>query len=477
MKKRLAVVGFGASALFFLEELAGVDDLEIHVFDVGPPYDSRYPCPIDQGVLKVCPANRCNYCAPAQSGGIFNDYKVIKSASPVIGGHLWDLIGEDELQKHLDAVHRIIVDHAPCPIPIASPDQDDVAWIRARCEPAGMRFHEQVLIHCGSDNAVKINTAILKTICGRGNNLVFYWNTKVLSLSRQGSQFLVRYEKNRGKTGLDQEQRQLFDIAVVAVGRGGTEWLGEQEFWTALGVQPGQADIGVRVEMPRSVTAEVDRRFYEPKLTFGDARHFCSNPGGFVVVEHHGTYQLVNGHAKKEEQSENNNFAVLVRTDCGQFKESHLFAQEVARRVNSLAGGGPMVQRLGDLRAGRPTTSLEGNRVRPTLQAKCGDLTPGYPEGLLQGGVVPYLLAFNQVADGAADDDTLLFGPECKTRPGLLDLTREMEATTIDNLYLTGDGSGWARSVAHSAATGRLAAQGIRRKLARLSQPVANHGF
>jgi uncharacterized protein len=464
MKKRLALVGFGAAGLFFLEELAGVDDLEVHLFDVGPPYESRYPCPIDQGKLKVCPPNRCSYCAPAQSGGIFNDYKVGKNASRVIGGNLYDLIGEQELQGHLDAVHRIIADHAPCEIPIASPSEDDLAWITARAEAAGMEYHKYVLIHCGSDNAVKINAAILQTICRRSKNLVFHWNTQVVSLSRQGSQFLVRYVKNRGKTELDQEQEARFDIAVVAVGRGGTRWLSEQEFWPALDIQPGQADIGVRVEVPLSVTAEIDR-FYETKFTLqtsvGEARHFCSNPRGFVVVEHHGLYVLVNGHAKTDEHSLNNNFAVLSKSPS--IKDPHLYSQAVAQRVNSLAGGGPLVQRFGDLLAGRPTESLNGNRVRPTLQAKCGNLVPGYPDRLV--GVVEYLLALDRICPGIADNDTLIFGPECKTRPGLVDLTKEME-TTIPNLHLTGDGCGWTRSVAHASVSGRLAAKGVRRKLA-----------
>ena len=96
--QKLALVGLGASGLFALKELAGAN-VEVHVFDVGPTYDKRYPCPIDQGKLEVCPPKACSYCAPGQSAGSWNDFKVILSASPVIGGRLYDLIGEAELQK------------------------------------------------------------------------------------------------------------------------------------------------------------------------------------------------------------------------------------------------------------------------------------------------------------------------------------------------------------------------------------------
>lgn len=61
--QKLALVGLGASGLFALKELAGAD-VEVHVFDVGPVYDKRYACPIDQGVLTVCPPKACSYCAP-----------------------------------------------------------------------------------------------------------------------------------------------------------------------------------------------------------------------------------------------------------------------------------------------------------------------------------------------------------------------------------------------------------------------------
>ena len=105
--QKLALVGLGASGLFALKELAGAD-VEVHVFDVGPVYEKRYACPIDQGKLTVCPPKACSYCAPGQSAGSWNDFKVILSASPVIGGRLYDLIGQQELQKRLDTIRKTI---------------------------------------------------------------------------------------------------------------------------------------------------------------------------------------------------------------------------------------------------------------------------------------------------------------------------------------------------------------------------------
>jgi uncharacterized FAD-dependent dehydrogenase len=244
--QRLALIGLGASGLFALKELAG-QDVEVHVFDVGPSYEKRYACPIDQGKLEVCPPKACSYCAPGQSAGSWNDFKVILSASPVIGGRLYDLVGGTELQKRLDVVRQTILSHAPCEIPVVKPNKEDLDWINKRATLAGMTYHYQELLHCGSDNAPAINTSILREIQEKGSNIVFHWDAKVLSLSRSGEKFALKYDSYR-KPGQGQEKDEIFDLCIVSVGRGGAHWLTQQEFYKALDIYPGQVDIGIRVE-------------------------------------------------------------------------------------------------------------------------------------------------------------------------------------------------------------------------------------
>lgn len=464
--KKLALVGLGASGLFCLQELAGAD-VEVHVYDVGPTYDKRYACPIDQGKLVVCPPKACSYCAPGQSAGSWNDFKVILSASPVIGGRLYDLIGEAELQKRLDKVRATILEHAPVEIPIVKPNADDLEWIKKRATLAGMTYHYQELLHCGSDNAPAINTSILNQIIERGSNIVFHWDTKVLSVSRRDDKFVVLSDGYRKPV---EEKEEVFDMCVMSVGRGGANWLTQQEFYKALDIYPGQVDIGVRVETSCYFTEEVDKRFYEPKLYYRTRRHndvvrnFCSNPKGFVTPENHREYVLVNGHSKMYEKSENNNFAVLVsKTFTRPFKNPQMYSQNIAKIVNMLAGGGPLVQRLGDLRSGRRTKSLVNNLIRPTLEAECGDISLAYPHRILEG-IVEYLEALDKICPGLAGDDTLLYAPECKSYPDSIVISKNME-TNVPNLFITGDSSSWTRGVGQAATSGMLAAEGVRQKL------------
>jgi uncharacterized FAD-dependent dehydrogenase len=214
----------------------------------------------------------------------------------------------------------------------------------------------------------------------------------------------------------------------------------------------------------------VDKRFYEPKLYYRSkhsndvVRNFCSNPKGFVTPENHRDYVLVNGHSKMYEKSENNNFAVLVsKTFTRPFKDPQLYSQTIAKVVNMLAGGGPLVQRLGDLRAGRRTKSLTNNLVKPTLEAECGDVSLAYPHRILEG-IIEYLDALDKICPGVADDSTLLFAPECKSYPDSITLSKNME-TNVPNLFIIGDSSSWTRGVGQAASSGLLAGEGVKKKL------------
>ncbi len=471
--QKVALVGLGASGLFALKELAGAN-AEVHVFDVGPVYEKRYACPIDQGSLTVCPPKACSYCAPGQSAGSWNDFKVILSASPVIGGRLYELIGEQELQRHLDIVRRTILSHAPVEIPVVTPNQEDLDWIKKKATLAGMTYYYQELLHCGSDNAPAINTSILNEIKENGPNINFHWDTKVLSVSRKGDQFIVTSDRYR-KPGNETEDE--FDYCILSVGRGGALWLTQQEFYKDLDIYPGQVDIGVRVETSCYFTEEVDKRFYEPKLYYKTkrcqdvVRNFCSNPKGFVTPENHRDYVLVNGHSKMYEKSENNNFAVLVsKTFTRPFKDPQLYSQTIAKIANMLAGGGPLIQRLGDLRNGRRTKTLANNLIRPTLEAECGDISLAYPHRILEG-IIEYLDAFDKICPGIADDATLLYAPECKSYPDSISVNKSME-TTIENLFIIGDSSSWTRGVGQATTSGLLAGEAVRKKVGVLPQRV-----
>ena len=164
------------------------------------------------------------------------------------------------------------------------------------------------------------------------------------------------------------------------------------------------------------------KALYEPKLVyysrlFDDmVRTFCVSPYGEVTTESYDGVLTVNGGSYAERKTDNTNFAILVSTSFTEpFKEPIAYGKYVARLSNLLSGG-VMVQRLGDLVAGRRSTPerLSRSVVVPTLKnATPGDLSFVLPYRYL-ADIREMLQALDVIAPGVHSRDTLLYGIEVK---------------------------------------------------------------
>jgi hypothetical protein len=136
----------------------------------------------------------------------------------------------------------------------------------------------------------------------------------------------------------------------------------------------------------------------------------------------------------------------------------------VASLANLIAGGGVLVQRLGDLENGRRTEykRLAQSTTRPTMQAVPGDLSLCMPKRQLDN-IIETLHALDKIAPGTANYDTLLYGIECKyysARPQ----TEDFEIKGCKDIYAIGDGAGFTRSLSQAAANGLYVADKISEK-------------
>jgi uncharacterized FAD-dependent dehydrogenase len=260
---------------------------------------------------------------------------------------------------------------------------------------------------------------------------------------------------------------------ILAVGRDGAGWLAGEARRLGLPTEMNPVDIGLRVELPAAVLASLTEEVYEAKLyytstTFDDqVRTFCMCPYGEVIREEYEGVTTVNGHSYAERRTANTNFAVLVSTTFTEpFREPVAYGRSVASLAN-LLGGQILVQRLGDLRAGRRSTPerIRKGRVVPSLkEATPGDLSFALPYRYLTD-ILEMLEAMDRLAPGINDPSTLLYGVEVKFYSLALRLTPRME-TAVPNLFAVGDGSGVSRGLVQSSASGILAAREVARRLA-----------
>jgi uncharacterized FAD-dependent dehydrogenase len=186
------------------------------------------------------------------------------------------------------------------------------------------------------------------------------------------------------------------------------------------------------------------------------------NPYGEVVTEVNAGITTVNGHSYATKKSDNTNFAILVSSAFTEpFDDPIAYGHYISRLAN-LLGGNVLIQRLGDLLAGRRSTQARIERclTRPTLaDATPGDLSFVFPYRHLLS-IIEMLQALEKIAPGVYSRHTLLYGVEVKFYSNRIDVSSEME-TKIDNLFTIGDGAGITRGLLQASASGILAAQAI----------------
>jgi uncharacterized FAD-dependent dehydrogenase len=261
-------------------------------------------------------------------------------------------------------------------------------------------------------------------------------------------------------------------FVVAAPGRSGASWMKKEAESLGLKTRASAVDIGVRVELPASVLKEITDTTFESKLihyskTFDQkVRTFCMNPYGEVVIEKTKQVVTVNGHSHTYKSSDNTNFAILVSSAFTEpFDDPIGYGLYIARLAN-LLGNGPIVQRLGDLLAGRRSTPARINRclTRPTLaEATPGDLSFVYPYRHLKS-IIEMLRALEKIAPGVYSRHTLLYGVEVKFYSNRIELSPELE-TGVENLFAIGDGAGITRGLIQASASGILSARTIAERL------------
>jgi len=230
-------------------------------------------------------------------------------------------------------------------------------------------------------------------------------------------------------------------------------------------------DVGVRVEVKATVMEELTDALYEPKFiyfskSFDDqVRTFCVAPYGEVITESYNGILTVNGQSYSERRTENTNFAILVSTSFTEpFREPIAYGKYIAKLTNLLSGT-VIVQRYGDLKAGRRSTPerIERSIVVPSLKsATPGDLSFVLPYRYLTD-IREMLDALDKIAPGIGSRHTLLYGTEVKFYTSRLQLNESLESK-IKNLFTIGDGAGVTRGLVQASVSGVIVGKEITKR-------------
>ena len=459
------IIGAGPAGIFAALELTQLSGARVLMVDKGPELDKRR-CPSrEKGRCMQCPT--CALLTGWGGSGAFSDGKLTLTTQ--VGGLLASIRGEEEAGRLVQEVDDLWVRFGANGQPYSG-DLDLIEEVARRAALAELRLQHYPIRHLGTERSGDILGAMYRELSDRGVEI------------RTRTEVGHVLTNNGQVTGVETVKGEVLTAryVVAAPGREGANWLTELARDLELNLSMNPVDIGVRVELPAHVLAPLTNLLYEPKFlyfsrSFDDkVRTFCVCPYGEVVTEWAGDVMTVNGHSYAEQRTENTNFALLVSKNFTEpFREPIAYGKYIARLANLLSGG-IMVQRLGDLRAGRRTTDqrLERCITRPTLkEASPGDLNLVLPHRYVVN-ILEMIDALDQVAPGVASRHTLLYGVEAKFYSSRLELTRDLE-TGVRNLFAAGDGAGVTRGLVQASASGLVAAREILRRLSRYRASAA----
>ena len=461
LKTDVLIIGAGPSGIFTaLEMLKNGSKKKIMIVEKGLPVEKRHCPKAKTGKCVNCKPD-CNITTGFSGAGAFSDGKL--SLSCEVGGNLPDLIGHEFAQQMIEYTDGIYLSFGADKKVEGVGHDEKIKAIRLRAIQAGLKLVDCPIRHLGTEMAQELYGKIEKHLTDNGVEIIF--KTECVDL-------IVEDGKAKGAVFLPcgKPESEKFSVSadnvVIATGRKGADWLEDMCKKHNIEHLPGTVDIGVRVEVRNEVMEDVNEALYESKLIgypepfTNKVRTFCQNPGGFVSQENYDNNSLavVNGHSYKNTKSDNTNLAILCSHNFRPpFDEPIPYAKKVGELVNMLADGHILVQRYGDILAGKRTwqEDLARSNVRPTLpDAVAGDLTAAMPYRTLMN-IIKFIEAVDKVLPGFASEETLLYGPEIKFYSNKVKMDEKFN-TNIEGLHCLGDSSGWTRGLMMASVMGVL---------------------
>lgn len=450
------IVGGGPAGIFAALELAGTG-LKTLILERGRDIGGR-SCPSRERGIPCCNCNPCATISGWGGAGAFSDGKLTLSTE--VGGILDEYVPKERLNKLIRYVDDVYLRFG-APGEVYGTDEDAIAEINRRAVMADLRLIPSRIRHLGTGRSQTVLQAMKDYLAEHGveAKLGVYAQSVMVENGQAAGIVAASGEEYRSR------------YVVVAPGREGSKWLAQEAERLKLALVINPVDIGVRVEVPAEVMVHLTDVIYESKLVFYSrsfedrVRTFCMCPYGEVVTENNDGLITVNGHSYGEKRTANTNFALLVsKTFTQPFRDPIQYGRYVAGLAN-LLGGGVMVQRLGDLHAGRRSTPerLKKGLVIPTLEeATPGDLSLVFPYRHLTA-LLEMLEALDTIAPGVNSHNTLLYGVEVKFYSSRLELSSQLESR-LPNLFAAGDGAGVTRGLMQASASGIIVAEEIKNR-------------
>lgn len=379
------------------------------------------------------------------SGGLLNDCKQNYTYPIGFAAENWS---KEEAERLLPLVEKRLMP--------AIKEKQNLEVYRRRAERLGTTLIDVRQAHVGTDRSRALIQRLLNELTHRGVSFLLEREVTEVFDDDAGTGVVIDgTESFRGRK------------VIIAPGRKGFSFL--QRVMERMGIAyiDNVVDVGIRVETTVD-NYPIVNDYYDPKFLFPDGvRTFCTNSGhARVVLERYQGFSLVNGHALSEQQAGNNlvNFALLKTIGLKDpVRSGQQMGVFLATLANEIGGGKPLMQRVGDFRMGKRSTTETFNedlyKFPPSCPVTAGDLGLAVPAKIMRH-IWSALKKLDTIVPGILHPSTIMYYPEIKmyaNKPAFLD--RHFRVNT--NSYMIGDGAGTSRGITGAWASGIRAAEGI----------------
>ena len=344
-----------------------------------------------------------------------------------------------------------------------------IGWILDQFVRCGAR--ENILYdakpHVGTDVLLTVVQNLRAEIIRRGGEVRF--NAQVMDLKQEEGRL----------TGVVLENGEVIDCdyAILAIGHSARDTF-QMLLDREIAMEPKPFAMGVRIEHPQTTIDKSQYGDVNPVLPPADyklVKHledgtvytFCMCPGGYVVAAASEEGRVVtNGMSYADRDGANANAALLVTVNPEEFPyEGTLggmkWQREIEERAYNVSRSYKApAQRVGDFLDGKPSTGA--GSLEPTYQPGvvwC-DLHEVLPEKISRS-LKEALPQLDQNLSGFADPDAVLTAPETRSSSPVRIVRGEDRQGSIQGLYPSGEGAGYAGGIMSAAIDGIKSAEAV----------------
>ena len=443
------------------------------ILEKGKPLDKR-TCAVREG--EQCRSCKpCNIISGVGGAGPYTDGKICLFEQDL--GDLFPHSQQNEnthessskIEHYLKKVKEMWVAHGATGLKETKVNKK-MEVLKAKAFRNRIRYICYPVLHIGSDGAKEVISRYISEYTSAGIRIET--NSNVTAIKRIDGRFEITYQKTDNYNG-GEIKKVTADFLVLALGRDMQKSSHIEQLLGPLELTfvPRNLEIGCRVEVPYQIMEEVIQISFDPKFIMIAPRHqdyvrtFCTCHRGKVTREG----ACVNGHVDRSTLTGNTNFAILVSSSLKGFimEDAMDYGNRIAEIALSQGRRKPVIQRLGDLRKGIPSTaeSIKKSYIKPTLRlgelVTPGDIASSYP-GRITDDILEGLGMLSTIIEGINNDENLLYAPEIK--PTCSVRLKEGIRTKVPNLYICGDFSGYTRGIAQATCMGIMVGEDILRE-------------